>query len=133
MRISDWSSDVCSSDLAFFDRLPHEARSFTTALPAFDAFPMALWSRHVAKYWRAHRDVVLGYGDTQGYMPLRRAISAHLRANRAIACVPEEVFIVNGAQHDFQPIYSILLDPGHKVWFTNPGPLGPRNRFRTER
>lgn len=114
---------------AFFDRLPHEARAFTTALPAFDAFPMALWSRHVAKYWRAHRDVVLGYGDTQGYMPLRRAISAHLRANRAIACEPEEVFIVNGAQHGFQLISSILLDPGDKVWFENPGAIGARNCF----
>ncbi len=114
---------------AFFDRLPHEARAFTTALPAFDAFPMALWSRHVAKYWRAHRDVVLGYGDTQGYMPLRRAIAAHLRANRAIACEPEEVFIVNGAQHGFQLISSILLDPGDKVWFENPGAIGARNCF----
>ena len=46
---------------AFFARLPHIPRAFTTALPAFDAFPMALWSRHVAKHWRARRDVVLGY------------------------------------------------------------------------
>src|SRR3546814_10902261 len=27
MRISDWSSDVCSSDLAFFDHLNHAKRS----------------------------------------------------------------------------------------------------------
>src|SRR3546814_2753946 len=132
MRISDWSSDVCSSDLAFFDRLPHEARSFTTALPAFDAFPMAPWSRHVAKYWRAHRDVVLGYGDTQGYMPLRRAISAHLRANRAIACEPEEVFIVNGAQHGFPLISSILLTHGDKVWLENPDRKRTRQNSRTQ-
>ncbi len=111
----------------FLDRLPHEARAFTTAMPAFDAFPMALWSRHVAKHWRAHRDVVMGYGDTQGYMPLRRAIAAHLRANRAIACEAEEIFIVNGAQHGFQLIASILLDPGDKVWFENPGAIGARN------
>lgn len=111
----------------FLDRLPHEARAFTTAMPAFDAFPMALWSRHVAKHWRAQRDVAMGYGDTQGYMPLRRAIAAHLRANRAIACEPEEVFIVNGAQHGFQLIASILLDPGDKVWFENPGAIGARN------
>jgi GntR family transcriptional regulator/MocR family aminotransferase len=114
---------------SFHDRLPHGARAFTTAMPAFDAFPMALWSRHVAKHWRAHRDVVMGYGDTQGYMPLRRAIAAHLRANRAIACEPEEVFIVNGAQHGFQLIASILMDPGDKVWFENPGAIGARNCF----
>ncbi len=115
------------SAASFLDRLPHEARAFTTAMPAFDAFPMALWSRHVAKHWRAQRDVAMGYGDTQGYMPLRRAIAAHLRANRAITCEPEEVFIVNGAQHGFQLIASILLDPGDKVWFENPGAIGARN------
>src|SRR3546814_12207698 len=71
---------------AFFDRLPHEARAFTTALPAFDAFPMALWSRHVAKYWRAHRDVVLCYGDTHGLLPLRRAIYIGTPHGRAKGC-----------------------------------------------
>lgn len=111
------------------ERLPHEARAFTTALPAFDAFPMALWSRQVAKHWRAHRSVVMGYGDVQGYPPLRRAIAAHLKANRAIACEPEQIFVVNGAQHGFQLIASILLDPGDKVWFENPGAIGARNCF----
>ncbi|SMF80792.1 transcriptional regulator, GntR family [Tistlia consotensis] len=114
---------------AFFDRLPHEPRAFTTAMPAFDAFPVALWSRYVAKHWRDRRDVVLGYGDSQGYMPLRRAIAAHLRANRAIACEPEQVFVVNGAQHGFQLIASILLDPGDPVWIENPGAIGARNCF----
>ncbi|WP_374367323.1 PLP-dependent aminotransferase family protein [Dongia sp.] len=111
------------------DRLTHEPRAFTTAMPAFDAFPMGLWARHVAKHWRARRDVTLGYGDTQGYMPLRRAIAAHLRANRAIACEPGEVFITNGAQHAFQLIASILIDPGDRIWFENPGAIGARNCF----
>ncbi len=114
---------------AFFDRLPHQPRAFTTAMPAFDAFPMALWSRTVAKHWRDRREVVMGYGDSQGYLPLRRAVAAHLRANRAIACEPEQVFIVNGAQHGFQLIASILLDPGDPVWIENPGAIGARNCF----
>lgn len=113
----------------FRERLPHQPRAFTTAMPAFDAFPMALWSRHVAKHWRAHRNVVMGYGEARGYMPLRRAIAAHLRANRAIACEAEEVLIVNGAQHGFQLIAAILLDPGDAAWFENPGAIGARNCF----
>jgi GntR family transcriptional regulator/MocR family aminotransferase len=114
---------------AFFERLPHIPRAFTTALPAFDAFPMALWSRQVAKHWRARRDVVLGYGSAQGSPALRRAIAAHLRANRGISCEPEQIFITNGAQHGFQLISSILLDPSDKVWFENPGAIGARNCF----
>ena len=114
---------------AFDERLPHEPRAFTTAMPAFDAFPMALWSRAVAKHWRAHRDVVMGYGDTHGFLPLRRAIAAHLRTNRAISCEAEQIFIVNGAQHGFQLVGSLLLDPGDTVWFENPGAIGARNCF----
>jgi GntR family transcriptional regulator/MocR family aminotransferase len=114
---------------AFDERLPHAPRAFTTAMPAFDAFPMALWSRHVAKHWRARRDVVMGYGDAHGYGPLRRAIAAHLRANRAIACEAGQVFVVNGAQHGFQLVGNLLLDPGDAVWFENPGAIGARNCF----
>ena len=44
-------------------RLPHVPRAFTTALPAFDAFPMAQWARLSAKYWRGGRDDLMGYGD----------------------------------------------------------------------
>lgn len=114
---------------AFFERLPHVARAFTTALPAFDAFPMALWARHVAKHWRDRRDVVMGYGDVQGLAALRRAIAAHLRANRGISCDAGQVFIVNGAQQAFQLISGMLLDPGDRVWFENPGAIGARNCF----
>ena len=120
---------IARGSSAFFERLPHLPRAFTTALPAFDAFPMALWSRHVAKHWRAHRDVVMGYGSAHGFLPLRKAIATHLRANRGISCEAGQIFVVNGAQHGFQLISSMLLDPGDRVWFENPGAIGARNCF----
>ncbi len=113
----------------FHERLPHQPRAFTTAMPAFDAFPLALWSRHVAKYWRTRSELVLGYGDPRGYWPLRRAIAAHLGANRGIACDPDQIFILGGAQEAFNLIGRILLEPGDKVWFENPGAIGARNSF----
>ncbi|MEP6701893.1 MAG: PLP-dependent aminotransferase family protein [Betaproteobacteria bacterium] len=108
-------------------RLPSVARAFTTALPAFDAFPMAQWARLSAKHWRANRSDVMGYGDPFGHAPLRHAIAAHLRANRGIACEAEQIFIVGGAQQAFYLIGSVLLNPGDKVWFENPGAIGARN------
>ena len=108
-------------------RLPHAPRAFTTALPAFDAFPMAQWARLSAKYLRGGRDEVMGYGDPDGAPALRRALAAHLRANRGIACDPEQLFIVGGAQQAFHLIGSTLLNPGDKVWFENPGAIGARN------
>jgi GntR family transcriptional regulator/MocR family aminotransferase len=110
-------------------RLPHEPQAFVTALPALDAFPMAQWSRLMAKHWRGARDEVMGYGEPYGYGPLRWAIAGHLRTNRGIACEPEQIFITGGAQQAFHLIGSLLLNPGDKVWFENPGAIGARNGF----
>ena len=108
-------------------RLPHMPRAFTTALPAFDVFPMAQWARLSAKYLRGARDELMGYGDPDGSAPLRRALASHLRANRGITCDPGQIFIVGGAQQAFHLIGSTLLNPGEKVWFENPGAIGARN------
>ncbi len=108
-------------------RLPHEPRAFTTALPAFDAFPLPQWARLSAKHWRGGRTQVMGYGEPFGHAQLRFAIAAHLRANRGITCDADQIFIVGGAQQAFHMIGAMLLDPGDKVWFENPGAIGARN------
>lgn len=113
----------------FAHRLPHVPRAFTTAMPAFDAFPVAQWSRIVARHWRSSRQDVLGYPDPHGHPPLRAAIAGHLRANRGVACSPEQIFIVAGAQQAFQLIAAALVDPGDSIWFENPGTIGARNSF----
>jgi GntR family transcriptional regulator / MocR family aminotransferase len=115
--------------LQFADRarLPTVARAFTTALPAFEAFPVAQWARLSALHWRRPRAEVMGYGEAGGHGPLRQAIAMHLRANRGITCDAQQIFICSGAQHAFQLIGAMLLNPGDKVWFENPGAIGARN------
>ena len=108
-------------------RLPHMPRAFTTALPAFDVFPMAQWARLSSKYLRGAREGIMGYGDPNGSPQLRRALASHLRANRGISCHPDQLFIVGGAQQAFHLIGATLLNPGEKVWFENPGAIGARN------
>ncbi len=109
------------------ERLPYEPCAFTTAVPAFDAFPLAQWARLSAKYWRGNRHDVMGYGEPFGHRDLRSAIAAHLRTNRGITCDADQIFIVGGAQQAFHLIGTMLLDPGDKVWFENPGAIGARN------
>lgn len=113
----------------YFTRLVHpvQPRAFVTGTPAYEAFPVALWARLTARYWRESRGLMLGYPEPSGLMALRKAVSAHLRANRGVVCEPEEIFIVNGAQEAFNRIGNILLDPGDPVWFENPGAIGARN------
>jgi GntR family transcriptional regulator / MocR family aminotransferase len=108
-------------------RLPYAPRAFVTALPAFDAFPMAQWARLTAKHWRGTRAEVMGYGAPFGHPALRAAIAAHLRANRGIACDDSQIFVTGGAQQAFHLIGTVLLNPGDKIWFENPGAIGARN------
>jgi GntR family transcriptional regulator/MocR family aminotransferase len=108
-------------------RLPYQSGAFVTALPAYDVFPMAQWSRIAAGLWRGARADVLGYGEPFGLSRLREAIAAHLRGNRGISCEAGQIFIVGGAQQAFYLIGSALLDQGDRVWFENPGAIGARN------
>lgn len=118
-----------SASPRYFARLPHptNSRAFVTGTPDLDAFPAALWARLTARHWRENRSEMLGYPDAGGLMRLRQAISRHLRANRGVACEPEEIFICSGAQDAFNRIGNTLLDPGDTVWFENPGAIGARN------
>lgn len=108
-------------------RLPYQSGAFVTALPAYDAFPMAQWSRIANGLWRGARADVLGYGEPFGLTRLREAIAKHLRGNRGISCEARQIFIVGGAQQAFYLIGSALLNPGDRVWFENPGAIGARN------
>ncbi len=107
--------------------LPHRSRAFVTALPALDAFPIAQWSRFAARHLRGEREEIMGYGQPQGHQGLRNAIASHLNAARGIKCNPEQIFITCGAQHAFSLAGRVLLNPGDKVWYENPGGTGARN------
>jgi GntR family transcriptional regulator / MocR family aminotransferase len=113
----------------FGTRLVHEPRPFTTAIPAFDAFPISQWSSIVSKHWRLPRYTAFGYPDPRGYEPLRRAIATHIKVNRGIDCDWEQILITAGAQQAFQLIAATLIDAGDRVWFENPGAIGARNSF----
>ncbi|WP_157961876.1 PLP-dependent aminotransferase family protein [Acuticoccus kandeliae] len=127
-RLAHFSREISEQ---FFPRLAHPSapRPFVTGMPAFDAFPMAQWSRLSAKYWRGTRASIMSYPDATGLPALRMAICRHLRANRGLVCQPEEVFVFAGAQDAFVQIAQILLDPGDRVWMENPGAIGARNAF----
>jgi GntR family transcriptional regulator/MocR family aminotransferase len=122
---------IAEASPRFFQRLSHPQKpsAFITGLPAFDAFPLAVWSRLSAKHWREPRDLIMGYSDPNGLPALRQAIAGHLRASRRIICDAEQIFIVNGAQQAFDLIGRVLLNRGDPVWFENPGAIGARNSF----
>ena len=115
-----------------YRRLPPRAeisnpQAFSTAIGAIDVFPMERWSRMISRYSR-RRDLVR-YIPSKGYQPLREALAAHLHTERGLECRPQQVYITSGAQEAFNFLAGILLDPGDKVWFENPGSRVARYSF----
>lgn len=101
-------------------------RPFRPGTPALDAFPFETWRRLVARHHRRPPPDRLAYDHAAGYAPLRRAIAAHLGPARAVRCDPDQVLVVNGAQHGLDLVTRLLLDPGDTAWVEDPGYPGAR-------
>ncbi|MDQ3063815.1 MAG: PLP-dependent aminotransferase family protein [Acidobacteriota bacterium] len=104
---------------------------FQHGLAAIDEFPFDIWTKLASKCYYALRRDEFGYGEPAGFYPLREAIAAHLKSARAVNCTPEQIIITNGAQHAFDLISRILLEPKTEVWFENPGYFGAKQVFQS--
>ncbi|HET9011550.1 MAG TPA: PLP-dependent aminotransferase family protein [Gemmatimonadaceae bacterium] len=104
-------------------------RAFRPGVPALDAFPVALWARLSARYWRRLDRPALAYGHSAGHQPLREAIAQHLAVARGVRCTSDQVIIVGGSQQALDLTMRLLLDPHDTVWLEDPGYLGARAAF----
>ena len=78
--------------------------------------------RFHASLGRAFRDEglsLLGYGDAQGYEPLREAIAVRMRTH-GISVTREEILITNGAQHALDLVLRMIARPGITVAVESP-------------
>lgn len=102
---------------------------FQNGLTAIDKFPFEIWSRIAAKYYKNPPRKILGYGDAQGYFPLREAIAAHLKSARGVNCSAEQIVITSGAQQALDLTARIFLSAGDSVLIENPCYIEARNLF----
>ena len=119
-----------SAKLSSFPTPPFGLETFRVGLPALDHFPVAIWSRLVARRWRQPKKEMLMYGDRMGFWPCREAIAEYLSAVRGVRCNAAQVIIVNGAQQGLALSARALLDPGDQVWIEEPGYPGAVEAFR---
>lgn len=96
------------------------AASFVPGVPALDEFPFALWSRLLARAWRAPARAWLAQGDPAGLPELRAAIAGHLSALRGVRCAADQVLIVSGSQAAIALAARVLLDPGDTAVIEDP-------------
>ncbi|MBX7221771.1 MAG: PLP-dependent aminotransferase family protein [Blastocatellia bacterium] len=105
-------------------------RAFQTGLPALDVFPFEIWARLLARRWRRPTLNMLGYGEPEGFKPLREAIAGYLSAARAVRCSPEQVIVVGGSQQALDLATRLLLDPGDAAWVEDPCYAGARGSLQ---
>jgi GntR family transcriptional regulator / MocR family aminotransferase len=96
-------------------------RAFRANLPALDKFPMKLWTRLSSRHLKRRGiDHLIGC-EPMGYLPLREALAAHLRASRGARCTASQIMIVSGTQEALDLSARILLDPGDHACMEDPG------------
>ena len=123
--LSRWGVTVASMSVTAGD-YQGRPRPFRTSTPALDAFPYKLWGRLLARRWSNSGQEILPYGDSAGYLPLRKAIASYLSTTRGVHCIPEQVIIFSGSQQALEIITRMLLEPGDAAWIEDPGFLGAR-------
>jgi GntR family transcriptional regulator / MocR family aminotransferase len=104
---------------------------FQSGLAAIDEFPFDVWTKLVNKAYRTMARQAFGYGDPAGFAPLREAIASYLKSARAVDCAPEQVIITSGAQHAFDLIGKVFLEPKTKILVENPCYFGVKQAFQT--
>jgi GntR family transcriptional regulator / MocR family aminotransferase len=105
--------------------------AFRLSLPALDHFPIAVWSKLVARHSRRPPRGIMAYGDSMGYLPFREAIAEYLGASRGVRCEPSQILVTTGSQLALQLTAQVLLDPNDRVWMEEPGYPGARQAFLT--
>jgi len=92
----------------------------------FDVEGIRLASEQVLS---ANPGPVLQYGATEGWNPLREALSGHM-AKKGITAKPEEIITTTGSQQALDLIGKTMIDPGDKVIVEGPTFLATIQCFR---
>jgi GntR family transcriptional regulator/MocR family aminotransferase len=103
--------------------------AFRVSLPALDHFPIALWSKLVARHSRRAAKSAMSYGDAMGYLPLREAIAQYLGASRAVRCEASQIMVTTGSQQGLQLSAQVVVDAKDSVWIEDPGYPSARQAF----
>src|SRR3546814_10485188 len=119
MRISDWSSDVCSSDLpmACLQATPSQDRAtidFTINRPPSEGSRRQFSSTLASLSKRSDLAQLLGHQPSMG-QPAHRMAGAAWIARTGWNVEPERVVLTNGVQHGLAVVLAALARPGDLV------------------
>lgn len=103
--------------------------SFAGGLPNPNFFPVTDIAAVTADLLQQEGTQVLQYSTTEGYLPLREAISARYQQRHGLNINPDEILILNGSQQGLDLIGKVLLNRQDTVLLERPGYLGAIQAF----
>ncbi|KFD19899.1 MocR-like pyridoxine biosynthesis transcription factor PdxR [Yokenella regensburgei] len=102
---------------------------FCVGVGCTDLVPHGIWGRLLGQVWKESRYELGLHTSSQGFLPLRRAISHYIQSTRGVNCVEDNIIIVNGIQQAMSITARALLSKGDEVWLDDPGYKGARGVF----
>ncbi|WP_199065582.1 PLP-dependent aminotransferase family protein [Chitinimonas sp. BJB300] len=100
--------------------------AFAAGSPDLRVFPHDTWRQLCNQRLRHEAATLAGYGDPQGYAPLRMAIAAYLHQACDVRGSADQVLVLTSSQQALHLLGSLLLDEGDVVWMEEPAYRGAR-------
>ncbi|HEY9756651.1 MAG TPA: PLP-dependent aminotransferase family protein [Oculatellaceae cyanobacterium] len=104
--------------------------SFLPTSRSFELPRGARWSAALDR-WKEDCSKAPGLTDPAGMLELREQIAEWLRRAKGIVCTAGDIVVVNGAQEARNLISRLLVDPGTKVAYEEPGSVSHRLLFQS--
>ena len=98
--------------------------SFAGGNPSPDSLPGAQVGELAKELLMDNGKVLLQYGATEGYAPLRESLVPYLKDRFSFSCQENEILPVTGSTQAMDLLCKALINPGDKVVVENPTFLG---------
>ncbi len=104
---------------------------FSAGNPAPETFPIEAIRSFTRDILEQDPITALQYGITEGYFPLRQALTDHLRAGFNTGKDSDSLFIVSGAQQGIELACKVFCNEGDTIICESPSFIGSLNSFRS--
>ncbi len=105
--------------------------SFSGGNPNPESFPTAEMAKISAELYEKNANVALQYSVTEGYPPLRQALTARLSERFGIGNENDTTIVVSGGTQGIELACKILCNEGDAVICEDPTFIGALNAFRS--
>jgi 2-aminoadipate transaminase len=102
--------------------------SLAGGIPAPESFPLSLIHELTRRVLTRYGAAALQYDATEGFGPLREALTGYL-AGKGIRAQAEEILIASGSQGVLDALGKVLIGPGDRVALEAPTYLGALQAF----